>query len=288
MPKIKYIFLGLTLIFLLFFLIKIYFFKSPLEPLVSSTPPSATIVRLIGSENFIELENAKIPLFIGAPIDVGQKIIVGPHSLVELLCDEMEPSGKKTSLIIYENSSYILTETFLNQKNTFLATLLSGWIKVATQHLSSSDRHEIRTQNTVIGVRGTTYYLQYLSEKITTLLHVIETSSDKKVVISSKGKKEIEVPAGTTATVIKDEAPILKPLNTTLLPQEIKPEPEIKSDSFTPTKIPDKKLEHSQEFSEQKKREEETSKKSKKRSPYDGLPCPGDNVPHYSKIGCIP
>ena len=24
------------------------------------------------------------------------------------------------------------------------------------------------------------------------------------------------------------------------------------------------------------------------RSPYDGLPCPGEEVPNYSKIGCIP
>jgi len=32
----------------------------------------------------------------------------------------------------------------------------------------------------------------------------------------------------------------------------------------------------------------EPSGEQQKRSPYDGLPCPGEEVPNYSKIGCIP
>ncbi len=189
-------------------------------PQVPSILSIGTIVRNLGSQNFIQVQGTQAPVFINSPLQLGQTLIVGPQGLVEVALDELDPQGRKTQIIIYENSSFLITETFLNQKNKFLAKLLSGWIKVMIQNLSSQDIHEIQTENTVIGVRGTTYYIQYLSDSTTTHLCVIEASSGKKVTMAPKGKKETEVPPGTTATVIKDQDPELKPLDTSLLPLE--------------------------------------------------------------------
>ena len=144
MSQPKHFLIGFGILITLFLVLKISLRPKP----VPFVPPVGTITRTLGEQNFIKTQDNQTPAFVNASIEPGQTILVGTKGLVELSLDDYDPQGRKTQVIIYENSSFLITETFLGQKNKFSAKLLSGWIKVLIQNLSPQDQHEIQTENT--------------------------------------------------------------------------------------------------------------------------------------------
>ncbi|MBI3018533.1 MAG: hypothetical protein HYY61_01370 [Deltaproteobacteria bacterium] len=181
-----------------------------------SLPSPGIVTGIYGTKIFLK----NTPLKLGDQIRLGQKIITGENSSVELTFDSQDSKSRKTVINIYENSEFIVESTFLTPQNKFLAKLIKGYIKSVIQNLLPEDTHKIISPNAITGVRGTRYYIQFLPEEETTKVHVLDVSSQRKVTAAVKGQPEVEVPPQKTAVIIKNQAPILKDLDPSELPKE--------------------------------------------------------------------
>ena len=175
---------------------------------------------VFGAENYVVSSGEKSKLKLNDPIQVEDTIITGPSSSLEITFDVKDEKGRTTLINIYENSELKIQDTFLKSQNKFKIHLLFGYIKVLAKNLLQTDEFKVTTPNAIVGVRGTKFYSQYVKESQTTNLHVLEVSEKKDVVIAPEKQAETIVPPMTTATVVQEQAPVLKPLDTSILPED--------------------------------------------------------------------
>ena len=175
---------------------------------------------IFGEENYVVMGDKKEKLKLNDPIQIEDTVITGASSSLEITFDVKDEKGRTTLINLYENSELKIQKTFLKSKNGFQVQLLLGYIKVIAKNLLQTDEFKVSTPNATIGVRGTKFYSQYVSESQTTNLHVVEVSEKREVVIAPEKQVETIVPVMTTATVVKMQAPELKPLDTSILPED--------------------------------------------------------------------
>ena len=184
---------------------------------------SGVVTGLHGVENYILSQDEKLPLKVGDPIYLGQTIITGKNSSVEIVCDQDDSKKRATTINVLQNSQFTIHKSFSSSEKEFNARLIIGWLKVTIDNLFQTDGFEIETPNAVIGVRGTKFYMQTAMEngKQVSTAHVIEVTGSHKVTAKHLGygqKDERIIPAGQSA-VITDDKIILRSINYLLLPK---------------------------------------------------------------------
>ena len=184
---------------------------------------SGVVTGLYGQENYVLSQDEKLPLKVGDPIYLGQTVVTGKNSSVEIVCDRDDAKKRSTTINIFQNSHFTINKSFLSSEKEFNARLIIGWLKVNIDNLFQTDGFEIETPNAVIGVRGTKFYMQAARdiEKPVSTAHVIESTGSHKVTAKHLGygqKDERIIPVGQSA-VITDDKIILRPINFSLLPK---------------------------------------------------------------------